>query len=52
MTCELASKIELGILENKVKDFEVGINKIKKEMVKTEDNIAVTIEELSILSES
>ena len=37
--CEVASKIELSFLQTKVKDFETGIVKIKKEMAKTEESI-------------
>jgi hypothetical protein len=32
VTCELASKIELSFLETKAKEFEKGIDKIKKEL--------------------
>jgi len=35
--CEIASKIELSMLSNKVMEFERGIVKIKKEVAKTED---------------
>lgn len=37
VSCEVAAKIELSILSNKVSDFERGIDKIKKEIQKTED---------------
>lgn len=35
--CEVASKIELSVLSTKVSDFETGINKVKKEVQKTND---------------
>ena len=37
VSCEIASKIELGILTTKTSEFEKGIGKIKKELTKTED---------------
>ena len=39
VSCEFASKIELAFLQTKVKEFETGISKVKKELQKTEDNI-------------
>lgn len=50
VACELASKIELGMLENKVKDFQTGISKIQKEMAKTKDNIISLKEEIEKLN--
>lgn len=35
--CETAAKIELSILTNKMKEFEKGLDKINKELKKTED---------------
>ena len=37
--CELASKIDLSILDGKVKEFEAGLGKVKKELAKTEEKI-------------
>lgn len=37
VTCDLASKIELTILEDKVKEFDKGLEKIKKELDKTDE---------------
>lgn len=46
VTCEFASKIELSFLQTKVKEFETGVEKIKKELTKTEESINLLREEL------
>lgn len=42
--CEVAAKIELTILSNKLGDFERGLAKIKKEILKAQDQLNVLIE--------
>jgi hypothetical protein len=37
VSCELASKIEVSFLSQKVRDLETGVEKIKKELQKSED---------------
>ena len=39
--CELASKIEMAVILQKVKEFETGLEKVKKEVKKAEENIAI-----------
>lgn len=51
VTCDLASKIELTILEDKVKEFDKGLEKIKKELDKTDEQIAQLQEDLGYIEE-
>lgn len=39
VACEMASKIEVSILTQKVQELERGVEKIKKELAKNEDLI-------------
>eukprot|EP00347_Sterkiella_histriomuscorum_P017360 403349681 len=49
VTCEVAAKIELSILSNKIADFQKGFDKIKKELQKTEDQINIFKDEIKQL---
>jgi len=46
MVCDTASKIELPVLTTKVGEFEKGLEKVKKEVQRAEEQLLVLSEEL------